>query len=74
MTGKLIADTQPAAPCCPGPLQYALTCAYVNAQWTSQTFQSDTPLGYSYPNDSCPVVTFAAGAKFPSACAIGDQP
>lgn len=40
----------------------------------SQTFQSDTPLGYSYPTESCPVVTFAAGAKLLGACTIGDQP
>lgn len=74
MSGKLIADTQPAAPCYPGPLENAAACSTVNANWTKQDFQSENAIGLSYPTDSCPLVTLAAGAKLAGECRIGDQP
>lgn len=73
VSGKLIADVQPAAPCYPGPLYDPKTCASLNVQLTNQDFVSDTAIGLSYPTGSCPPVDLEAGQK-PGTCLIGDQP
>lgn len=73
MSGKLILDVQPAAPCYPGPLQDSKACAIVSAELTDQTFVSSTAIGLSYPSGSCPPVNITAG-QVPGTCSIGDQP
>jgi len=74
VSGKLIADTQPAASCYPGILQDAAACGNANAQWGSQKFQTESPVGLTYPTGSCPIIPFAAGANRTGVCTIGDQP
>jgi len=74
VSGKLIADSQPAASCYPGILQDAAACGNANAQWGSQKFQTESPIGLTYPTGSCPIVPFAAGANLIGVCTIGDQP
>jgi len=60
--------------CYPGPQENAVACAVVAAQWSNATFQSDNPVGLSYPVDiSCPPVGASAG-QTPVTCSIGDSP
>ncbi|KAL8999877.1 MAG: hypothetical protein Q9169_001418 [Polycauliona sp. 2 TL-2023] len=74
VAGKLINNVQPAAPCYPGPYQDDAKCEFVDSQWTSQDFQSSTPIGLSYPTESCPVVNVTAGQQPTQSCTLGDQP
>ena len=74
MSGQLIKNVPAAIVCYPGPLQNANTCAYVDSQWSNASFQSDTPVGLSYPVDiPCPPVN-ASAAQTPGTCSIGDLP
>ncbi|KAL8674027.1 MAG: hypothetical protein Q9168_001559 [Polycauliona sp. 1 TL-2023] len=72
--GKLIKNVQPAAVCYPGPYKDDAKCDYVDSQWTSQDFQSGTPIGLSYPTESCPIVNQTAGQQPAQNCTLGDQP
>ncbi|KAL8805980.1 MAG: hypothetical protein Q9182_001637 [Xanthomendoza sp. 2 TL-2023] len=74
IAGKLIKNVQPAAPCYPGLYQDDAACEYVDSQWTNQDFQSSTPIGLSYPTESCPVVNTTAGQQPTQSCTLGDQP
>lgn len=72
MSGKLILNTPPAAPCYPGSDQNAAECANVDAQWTNSTFQSLQPIGFDYPLDnSCPPVPAGQTA---GTCTLGQAP
>jgi hypothetical protein len=74
VSGQLIVNVPPAAVCYPGPQQDAQACAYVNAQWSNATFQSNNAVGLSYPiTVSCPPVNASAG-EIPGTCLIGDLP
>lgn len=74
VSGKLISNTPLAVVCYPGPDENAEACAAVNAQWTNATFQSNNPVGLSYPVDlPCPPVNASAG-EIPGTCSIGDLP
>lgn len=73
VTGNLIADTPIAASCYPGPLQNNKTCAQVDRHWAVQSFQTDHPIGLSYPDDSCLPVNISAG-KRPGLCSLGTSP
>jgi hypothetical protein len=74
LSGKLILNNPVAVSCYPGPLQDATTCAAVDAQWTEATFQSNNPVGLSYPIDlACYPVNATAG-QTPGTCSIGDVP
>ncbi|KAF2799392.1 FAD/FMN-containing protein [Melanomma pulvis-pyrius CBS 109.77] len=74
VSGQLI-KTQPLAiPCYPGPQRDEALCAIIGAQWSSATFQSDSPVGLSYPvNLSCPPINVTAGEK-PKVCSLGTSP
>lgn len=73
VSGKLIADTPLAESCYPGPAQDAKTCASMNKLMTDQSYLVDTPIGLSYPTESCPPVDITL--KLPlKTCSIGDQP
>ncbi|KAL8778665.1 MAG: hypothetical protein Q9213_007313 [Squamulea squamosa] len=74
IAGKLIKNVQPAAPCYPGHYQDIAKCEYVNSQWTSQDYQTSTPIGLSYPTESCPVLNLTAGQQPSQSCTLGDQP
>ncbi|KAL2860985.1 isoamyl alcohol oxidase [Aspergillus lucknowensis] len=76
VSGKLIRNTPPAASCYPGSEYDKEECGYVNSQWSNTTFQSDEPIGYSYPIDNnCPVVDRSAGEiPWPGACGLGPSP
>ncbi|KAL8704762.1 MAG: hypothetical protein Q9201_002109 [Fulgogasparrea decipioides] len=74
VSGKLIQNVQPAAPCYPGPLQNDAACEYVDAHWTSEAFQASTAIGLSYPTESCPVFNISAGQQPTQNCTLGDQP
>ena len=63
-----------AVSCYPGKLQNAATCAVVDQQWTNSTFQSNAPVGLSYPiHVTCPPVDVAQG-EVPGTCSIGESP
>lgn len=73
VSGKLIADTPLAKSCYPGPAEDARTCASMNKLMTDQSYLVDTPIGLSYPTESCPPVDITL--KLPlKTCSIGDQP
>ncbi|KAI4267103.1 MAG: hypothetical protein L6R38_008405, partial [Xanthoria sp. 2 TBL-2021] len=74
IAGKLIKNVQPAAACYPGPYQDDAKCEYINSQWRRQDFQSSTPIGLSYPTESCPVLNLTAGQQPAQSCTLGDQP
>lgn len=74
VAGTLIKNVQPAAACYPGPYQDDAECLNVDSQWTSQDFQSSTPIGLSYPTESCPVLNLTAGQQPTQNCTLGDQP
>ncbi|KAL8645155.1 MAG: hypothetical protein Q9226_007428, partial [Calogaya cf. arnoldii] len=74
IAGKMIRNVQPAAACYPGPEKDNTECDYVNSQWRSQDFQSSTPIGLSYPTESCPVLNLTAGQQPAQNCTLGDQP
>lgn len=74
VAGKLIKNVQPAAACYPGPYQDDAKCEYINSQWRSQDFHSSTPIGLSYPTESCPVLNLTAGQQPAQSCTLGDQP
>ncbi|KAI4251535.1 MAG: hypothetical protein L6R42_008344 [Xanthoria sp. 1 TBL-2021] len=74
IAGKLIKNVQPAAACYPGPYQDDAKCEYISSQWRSQDFQSSTPIGLSYPTESCPVLNLTAGQQPAQSCTLGDQP
>ena len=76
VSGKLIRDIPPAAPCYPGPYQNAQQCNYVYSQWTNSTFQSLQPIGYDYPlDDSCLPVDLADNHQTPpGTCELGPSP
>ena len=38
-----------AAPCYPGPYYDAAACTNIEAHWSNSVFQSQFPIGYSYP-------------------------
>jgi hypothetical protein len=49
-------------------------CASIDAQWTNSAFQSNNPVGLSYPVDiACYPVNASAG-QTPGTCSIGDLP
>lgn len=74
VSGKLISNTPPAIVCYPGLHQDMKACATIDAQWTNATFQSNNPVGLSYPVEiSCPPVNTSAG-QTPGTCSIGDLP
>ena len=73
VSGKLIADVQPAVVCYPGPSFDEAACDAVNAGLHDQTYISNTPIGLSWPTQSCPPVNRTAGETAGS-CSIGDQP
>lgn len=67
-------NTPVAISCYPGPGQDAATCASVDAQWTNATFQSNNPVGLSYPVDlACYPVNASAG-QTPGTCSLGGLP
>ncbi|KAL8829070.1 MAG: hypothetical protein Q9170_006324, partial [Blastenia crenularia] len=74
LSGNLIQNIQPAAPCYLGPYQNATLCEYVDSQWTSEAFQASTAIGLSYPTESCPVLNLTAGERPAQECTLGDQP
>ncbi|KAL8933541.1 MAG: hypothetical protein Q9211_005726 [Gyalolechia sp. 1 TL-2023] len=71
---QVIRNVQPAAPCYPGPDQDTQACEYIDSQWTSEAFQASTPIGLSYPTESCPVLNLTAGQQPTQTCTLGDQP
>ena len=74
LSGKLILNTPLAIACYPGPQQDATACAAIDTQWSNASFQSNYPVGLSYPVDlSCPPVNASAG-ETPGTCSIGDLP
>ncbi|KAJ1712669.1 isoamyl alcohol oxidase [Aspergillus flavus] len=74
VSGKLIKNTPPAISCYPGPYQNDEECAYVYSQWSNETWQSLSPVGYIYPtDDNCPPVDLSSGEK-PGNCTLGQAP
>lgn len=72
--GRLIKSEPIARPCYPGPAENRTACDFVEANWTSDVFQSSQPLGLSYPtNTTCPPVDYASGEK-PGTCSLGNNP
>ncbi|KAI4113588.1 MAG: hypothetical protein LQ338_008151, partial [Usnochroma carphineum] len=74
ISGKLIQNVQPAAPCYPGPSQSDEACEYADSQWTNEEFQANTAIGLSYPTESCPILNISAGQQPTQNCTLGDQP
>ncbi|KAE8379181.1 hypothetical protein BDV26DRAFT_259921 [Aspergillus bertholletiae] len=74
VSGKLIKNTPVAISCYPGPYQNDAECAHVYSQWSNESFQSLSPVGYIYPtHDNCPPVDLSAGEK-PGNCTLGPAP
>jgi hypothetical protein len=74
VSGNLIATQPIAISCYPGAAYNSALCASVDSQWSSSTFQSNNPVGLSYPvNETCPPVNYTAGAT-PGTCSIGTNP
>ena len=73
ISGKLIANVQPAVVCYPGPSFDAQACGVVNVELKNQEYISNTPIALYWPTDSCPSVNLTAGEKART-CSIGDQP
>lgn len=66
----MIENVPVAAPCYPGALHSAATCETIQAQWNNSVFQSEFPIGYSYPaTQSCDI----PGGNT-TTCSIGDSP
>jgi hypothetical protein len=75
VSGKLIRDVPPAAPCYPGPYRNTQLCESVYAQWSNSTFQALQPVGYDYPvDDSCLPVDLAAAGQTSGTCVLGPSP
>ena len=56
-------------------MQDAQQCAIADQGWSNATFQSDNPVGLSYPvNITCPPVNATAGEKPTGTCSIGTNP
>jgi hypothetical protein len=74
VAGNLIATTPIAISCYPGAAADPATCASVDAQWSTAAFQSNNPVGLSYPvNETCPPINATAG-QTPGSCTIGTNP
>lgn len=73
VSGKLIADVQPAVVCYPGSAYNAHACNGVIVGLRNQSYISQTAIGLSWPTDSCPAVNVTAG-EIAGSCSIGDQP
>lgn len=59
-----------AAPCYAGPEENDVECQNIKAQWTDTAFQSQFPIGYSYPQ---PQFCDIPGGNT-TTCSIGDSP
>ncbi|KAK5125334.1 hypothetical protein LTR85_000443 [Meristemomyces frigidus] len=73
--GQLIADQPVAIPCYPGTDYSATLCAAIDENWTNNTFQQQSPVGYSYPIfQACPPIDASAGERATGNCSLGDAP
>ena len=60
--------------CYPGSAHDPSLCALVDQHWSNASFQSNSPVGLSYPiNVTCPPFNVTAGAK-PTSCSNGTNP
>ncbi|KAK5995391.1 FAD-linked oxidoreductase hmp9 [Cladobotryum mycophilum] len=74
ISGKLIKSTPIAESCYPGPAKNLDTCAFVDQMWTDQDFQTEKPIGRTYPfNITCAPVNYTAG-ETPTTCTLGQLP
>ncbi|KAJ9612185.1 hypothetical protein H2200_003782 [Cladophialophora chaetospira] len=70
VSGRLIKTVPVAAPCYKGPYYNAAACADIEARWSDSVFQSQFPIGYSYPiTQSCDI----PGGNT-TTCTVGQDP
>lgn len=73
--GQLIFNEPVALPCYSGPAQDISQCAYIDSNYSNNSFQQQFPIGYSYPiEQTCPPVNASAGEIPQGSCPIGDAP
>lgn len=69
-----------AISCYPGSQYSASVCASISSQWTNDTFQQRSPVGYCYPTiaqNACPPIAIAVTSSSlatTSKCSLGSAP